>query len=66
MYNLACIEALNGRPDAALSDLRHAIEHGMDAGQLLGIATDPDLKSLHADSRFTQLVALAKARAAKH
>lgn len=65
-YGLAAIEALSGRPQAALGDLKHAVEHGLPARELLGMATDPDLKSLHGDSRFTQLVALANARAAKH
>jgi non-specific serine/threonine protein kinase/serine/threonine-protein kinase len=66
MYDLASIEAHTGRPDAALSHLKHAVEHGLDTGTLLKMATDPDLKSLHGDSRFKQLVALAKTRAAKH
>ncbi|HKF20973.1 MAG TPA: tetratricopeptide repeat protein, partial [Candidatus Angelobacter sp.] len=65
-YYLACIEALTGRPDAALSHLNHAIEHGLPMNDLRGMATDPDLKSLHGVSRFKQLVALAKERAAKH
>jgi tetratricopeptide (TPR) repeat protein len=65
VYGLACIEALSGRPDPALSDLNHAVEHGLATGLLLQIATDPDLKSLHGDPRFNQLVALAKAHASK-
>jgi tetratricopeptide (TPR) repeat protein len=65
-YNLACIEALTGKPQAALGDLKHAVEHGLPTKTLLGMATDPDLKSLHDDSRFKQLVAQAKERAAKH
>jgi tetratricopeptide (TPR) repeat protein len=66
VYGLACIEAHTGRPDAALSDLKHAVEHGLRTNTLLGMATDPDLKSLQGDARFKQLVALAKERAAKH
>lgn len=66
VYNLACIEALAGKPDAAFTHLNHAVEHGLRTNTLLGMATDPDLKSLHGDSRFTQLVALAKERTAKH
>jgi Tetratricopeptide repeat len=65
VYNLGCIEAHTGSPDAALSALKHAIEHRLFARQLLAIATDPDLKSLHDDSRFKQLMVLAKTRAAK-
>jgi non-specific serine/threonine protein kinase/serine/threonine-protein kinase len=66
VYNLACIEALGGETQAALEQLSHAIEHGLPGNVLLGIATDPDLNSLHGDSRFKQLVAQAKERAAKH
>jgi Flp pilus assembly protein TadD len=66
VYNLACIEALSGKPDAAIRDLSHALEHGLAAYVLLEMGNDPDLKPLHGDSRFTQLVALAKARAGKH
>jgi non-specific serine/threonine protein kinase/serine/threonine-protein kinase len=65
-YGLACIEALSGKPDAALGDLKHAVEHGLRKSQLLGMATDPDLKSLYGDARFKQLVAQAKEQAAKH
>lgn len=66
VYNLACIEALTGRPDIALSHLNQAVEHGLSAHYLLNLATDPDLKSLNGDSRFRQVVTLAKAQAAKH
>ncbi len=65
VYSLACIEALSGRPDAALSDLTHAVEHGLPTNGLLGIATDPDLKSLRTDPRFKAIVADAKQRAAE-
>ncbi len=65
VYGLACIEALTGKPDAALGDLKHAIEHGLRTQNLLNMATDPDLKSLHGDPRFNQLVALAKAPSSK-
>jgi len=66
MYNLACVEALAGKPQAALGHLNHAVEHGLSASDLLNMATDSDLKSLYGDSRFKQLVALAKARAGQH
>ena len=65
VYNLACAEARMGRPDAALKHLRDAIDHGLAASFGLGMANDPDLKSLHGDPRFSQLVVLAKARASK-
>ena len=65
-YNLACLEARTRRPDAALSHLNHAVEHGLNSGALSQMAVDPDLKSLHGNPRFTQLVAQAKERTAKH
>jgi serine/threonine protein kinase/Flp pilus assembly protein TadD len=65
VYNLGCIEALSGNLDAALRHLKHAVEHGLSAHDLLNMATDPDLKSLHGDPRFNQLVALAKSRYSK-
>lgn len=66
VYSLACIEALAGKPHAALGHLKQAVEHGLPTSDLLGMETDPDLKSLHSDSQFKQLVNLAAARAAKH
>jgi tetratricopeptide (TPR) repeat protein len=65
-YNLACVEARTGRPSAALSHLNHAVEHGLDSGALSHMAADPDLKSLHGNPRFKQLVAQAQERAVKH
>ncbi len=44
MYNLACLAALQGRPEEALDWLRRAIEQGFDDRALL--AADPDLDSL--------------------
>ncbi|HET7206381.1 MAG TPA: serine/threonine-protein kinase [Terriglobales bacterium] len=66
VYNLACIEALTGRPQAALKHLNDAIEHGLSMNVVLVMETDPALKSLHGDPRFKQLVVLATERAAKH
>jgi hypothetical protein len=63
-YNVACILALNGNLDEALSVLRKAVDHGLQPRIDLGIEKDTDLKSLHGDSRFTALVAHAKDRAA--
>ena len=65
VYNLACIEANTGKPQAALGHLKQAVEHGLPADNLLQIETEPELKSLHGDSRFKELVASAKAQAAK-
>ncbi len=66
VYNLACMEARAGKRDLAIGHLRHAVEHGLIARNLLAMVTDTDLNSLHGDPRFQQLVVLAKARAAKH
>jgi hypothetical protein len=57
-YNFACTEAARGRPDEAFADLNHAIENGLiSPGEL---SADPELKSLHNDSRFDTLVAKAR------
>ena len=61
-YNLACIEALKGMPDRSLSSLRLAIARGLRPATVLKIATDPDLKSLHGNPEFDQIVADAKKR----
>jgi serine/threonine protein kinase/tetratricopeptide (TPR) repeat protein len=58
-YNFACTEAARGRPDQAFADLNHAIENGLiSSGQL---SADPELKSLHGDPRFDDVVAKARA-----
>lgn len=62
-YNLACIEARMGHTSEALSLLRTAVDHGLLPRQDLDIETDTDLKSLHGDPRFAELVAHAKERA---
>jgi serine/threonine protein kinase len=64
VYNLACILALEGRREEALSFLRQAAEHGMPAKTALNMEGDSDLKSLHDDPRFQELVAAARQRAA--
>jgi len=58
-YNFACTEAARGRPDEAFADLNHAIENGLiSPGEL---SADPELKSLHGDPRFDDLVAKSRA-----
>jgi hypothetical protein len=59
-YNLACIAALTGRRDEALFRLRDAVEHGLGPDLDLGMDRDSDLKSLHGDPRFKEIVADAK------
>jgi serine/threonine protein kinase len=63
-YNLACLAARRGRPDEAFSFLREAMAHGLSPAQALGIATDPDLKSIRGDPRFDGIVAEARQHAA--
>ncbi len=57
-YNLACSYALLGRPDDALGALERALEHGFDDAQHL--ARDDDLKSLHDDPRFAEIIVRAR------
>ncbi len=64
MYNLAIVEERAGKREEALRLLREAINHGLSAGNTLGIEKDPDFKSLHGDPRFTALVAEAQQHAA--
>jgi len=63
-YNLACNLAHLGQKDEALTLLHHAIEHGLLAASMAHIGDDPDLASLHGDSRFKALVAEGQHRAA--
>jgi tetratricopeptide (TPR) repeat protein len=60
VYNLACILTHEGRHEEALSLLRQAVEHGLLPKTLLNMTNDPDLKPLHGDPRFEELVATAK------
>ncbi|HPF14272.1 MAG: hypothetical protein H6830_03100 [Planctomycetes bacterium] len=53
-YNLACSQALTGRPELALDSLARAIECGF--GDLAYLMQDPDLDSLHDHVGFDQLV----------
>ena len=64
IYNLGCLAARQGRRDEALSLLGQAVDHGLGPSLDLQMETDPDLKSLHGDPRFTVLVVHAKERAA--
>lgn len=54
-YNMACLEAVQGDPDAALLWLRRSIER---QAQFRGRArADEDLTSLHQDPQFVELTA---------
>lgn len=62
-YNAACCSALDGKAGAAFDWLDKAIEAGWrDAPHM---KADPDLLSLHADERWTQVIERAEEAAAK-
>jgi tetratricopeptide (TPR) repeat protein len=57
-YNSACAQAARGRRDEAFVDLNHAIKGGLiSPGEL---SADPELKALHDDPRFAEVVAHAE------
>jgi eukaryotic-like serine/threonine-protein kinase len=60
LYNLGCVTAHEGRRTEAISFLTEAVDHGLSAFGDRAMARDPDLQSLHGDSRFTALVARAQ------
>jgi hypothetical protein len=62
-YNLACLDARKGRPDAAFANLARAIAAGFDDGSSL--EKDPDLAALRGKPRWASIVSgAAKNRAA--
>jgi eukaryotic-like serine/threonine-protein kinase len=61
-YNLACLAALQNKPDQALALLREAVDGGLRQRTLLRIEGDADLKSLHGNPKFDKIVAEAKQR----
>jgi len=63
-YNLAAYLALQGKRDEAISNLRQSVEHGLAPSEDLKIESDADLRSLHGDPRFAEIVAIGKQRAA--
>jgi sugar lactone lactonase YvrE len=52
-YNLACGQALSGRGDLALTELRTLADRGID----FGAANDPDFAALRGDPRFQEIIA---------
>lgn len=60
VYNMAIMKEREGKRAEALQFLGEAIDHGLSAGDALGMEKDPDLKSLHGDPGFDALVAHAK------
>ena len=57
-YNLACIEALSGRPDSAMEHLRQA--HDVGFTNVAWLEEDGDLASLRGRADFAELVALMR------
>src|SRR5471030_2344871 len=60
-YNRACWAAIQGRRQAALADLRQAVDYGIKGANEM--ADDEDLKSLHGDPRFNAILAEVRKRA---
>jgi hypothetical protein len=50
LYNLACLESLDGQADVALAHLRQSLELERDLRQY--VADDPDLDPIRNDPRF--------------
>jgi eukaryotic-like serine/threonine-protein kinase len=59
-YNLACLAALQGQPDRALSLLRLSLARGLRKQTALEMDSDSDFKSLHGNPQFEKIVADAK------
>jgi serine/threonine-protein kinase len=64
-YFVACLVAEQGRKTEALSLLKEAVDHGLDAKTDLGLADEDELKGLHGDPRFTALIRHAKEQASR-
>jgi eukaryotic-like serine/threonine-protein kinase len=54
LYYLACGDAIAGRHEEAINYLHQSIEQGF--SDLLYMQRDPDLRSLHGDPRFAELI----------
>ena len=54
LYNVACLNAVGGRPERALDLLEHAVENGF--GHKEWIEHDPDLESLRSNARYQALL----------
>ena len=63
-YNAACAWALAGKPDSAFVQLFKIAEKG-NYTNLPHITSDPDLKSLYADDRWTRVLDIIKANKEK-
>jgi tetratricopeptide (TPR) repeat protein len=63
-YDFACVLALEGKRDEALSNLQISVEHALNAEKRRNLEKDADFDSLRGDSRFEALVAYSRQRAA--
>jgi TolB-like protein/Tfp pilus assembly protein PilF len=54
LYNVACLNAVGGKPEQALDLLEHAVQNGF--GHKEWIEHDPDLDSLRGDTRYQALL----------
>ncbi len=54
LYNVACLNAVGGRPERALAHLEHAVQNGF--GHREWIEHDPDLESLRSHPRYQALL----------
>jgi serine/threonine protein kinase/Flp pilus assembly protein TadD len=54
LYNVACLNAVAGRPGRALELLEHGVQSGF--GHKEWIEHDPDLEALHGDPRYQALL----------
>ena len=61
-YNLACVEAAQGKQDAAIDHWRKSDDLSPQSATLMLL--DPDLKPLRGDPRFNAIIAKARARSA--
>ena len=61
LYNLACLQALSGDREQALSWLRQSVDAGLAQGDWM--AQDTDLELLHGTPEFEQLVEAARQNA---
>lgn len=61
-YELACVLALEGKRDEAFTELQFATNHALSADLRKGLEADSDLKPLHSDPRFDDLVSLPATR----
>ena len=59
-YNLACVQARQGKNDQAIDSLRRSLDHGLEPEGALHMDADDDLVSLRPDARFKALLERAK------